>query len=121
MERRKFLELSGLSGLGVLGVSSLSFGKNKNTILEEKKMIKNKQFFIDNGQLMLQLSDRGVIKKDYLEELLHMNFKTGEMKKEYWSEESTVIIVQFLIRLHDRQFISKEVLLEKTFGEKRIK
>ncbi len=29
------------------------------------------------------------------------------------------MIVQFLMQLHDRQFISNEVLLEKTFGKKK--
>ncbi len=80
--------------------------------------LNNERFYIDNGQLMLQLSDKQVIKKDHLEKLLHINFKTGEMEKEYWMFENKLIIIQFLMQLHDRQFISDKVLLEKTFGEK---
>ncbi len=53
--------------------------------------LNNERFSINNGQLMLQLSDRGVITKDHLEELLHINFKTGEMEKEYWSEENSFL------------------------------
>ncbi len=90
-------------------------------IKEEGNKMNNEYFWINNGQIVLQLSDKEVIDKDFLEEFLHINFKTGEMDKEYWSKEKELIVIQFFMQLYDKQFISKEVLLKKIFGEKEEK
>jgi len=79
----------------------------------------NSCFNVNNCQIFLQLNDKGVIEKEYLEKLLHMNFETGEMDKEYWGDEYSqeLTIIQCLMQIHDRQFVSNEILFKIIFGE----
>ncbi len=79
----------------------------------------NSCFNVNNCQIFLQLSDKGVIEKEYLEELLHMNFETGEKDKEYWEDKHNqeIVVIQFMMQLNDKQFISNKILLKIIFGE----
>ena len=79
----------------------------------------NSCFNVNNCQMFLQLSDKGVIEKEYLEKLLHMNFETGEMDKNYWKDKNKkeTVINQCMMQIHDRQFVSNEILFKIIFGE----
>ena len=79
----------------------------------------NSCFNVNNCQIFLQLNDKGVIEKEYLEKLLHMNFETGEMDKNYWKDKNKqeTVINQCMMQIHDRQFVSNEILFKIIFGE----
>jgi len=74
-------------------------------------------FFTQAGNVLLQLFDRKVVDKDKMQEILHMEFKTGAMDEKYWSKMEELHIANFLMQLFDRGLISGEVLLAKIFGE----
>ena len=74
-------------------------------------------FYTQVGNVLLQLYDRNAIEEDRMQEILHMNFETGEMDEAYWSKMEELHIINFLMQLFDRQLISGEVLLAKTFGD----
>ena len=82
----------------------------------------NNEFDANNSQIILQLYDKDVIDKDYVEKFLHMNFQTGNLDKEYWTEKiqnfHKFAIIQFFIKLYDRELILKEVLMKLIFEEK---
>jgi len=74
-------------------------------------------FYTQVGNVLLQLYDRAVVDEDKMQEILHMNFATGEMDENYWSKMEELHIINFLMQLFDRELISGEVLLAKTFGD----
>ena len=82
--------------------------------------IKNNKFTMENGEILLGLYDRHVITKKRLEKLIHMNFETGEMEKEYWDKEwvgGYGTISWFLLKLFDKNLISKEILAKNIIEE----
>lgn len=86
--------------------------------MRKKKHLK----LIDMCYLALQTFDKGVVTEDHLEELLHINFDTGEMEEKYekcWKAAGEGVRTNFYMILYDKNLISSEVLLEKTFGKKQ--
>lgn len=77
-----------------------------------------KEFFYNQvGHVLLQLYDRNAIDDKKMQEILHMDFNTGKMDENYWSKVEELHIINFLMQLFDRQLISGEILLAKTFGD----
>ena len=87
----------------------------KNKIVKKKKSSKKikKEIFglyHEDVKIMLQLYDRDIVNKGYLEKSFFIHFKTGEIDKQRWSNISQPFHIFF--EFYDRKLISKKIMLE---------